>query len=125
MANQASTQTVSGLGTTTINITSTDTYNVDVTLELPRYSNSVTQGAGGGAATGSGSTAKVLSQVVTVINRNGTPIVTSAAGARGVSANTIACTAGDTITVVTSSSASQDQQPNAVKATIALSEGVI
>ena len=106
MANQSSTQTVSGLGTTTLNITSTDTYNVEVTLELPRYSNSVTQGAGGGAATGSGSTAKVLSQVVTVINHNGSPVVTSTAGARGAAVNGLDCTAGDTITIVTSSSIS-------------------
>jgi hypothetical protein len=122
MALQSSTQTVTNLGTTTLNIQNTDVYNLNVTLQIPNIVPSATQGAGGGAGTGTGGGTQVASQVVATVNHNGSPIGASTAGMKGVTVNGISCTAGDTLTVVLTSSLSQDQQPNAIQATIALSE---
>jgi hypothetical protein len=123
MANQYKNQTVTNLGTTTLNILSTDTYTVAISLQIPNVVPTATQGAGAGAGTGTGGGTQIASQVVTTIKQNGTTIGTSAAGQKGYILSGIACTAGDVITVTLSSSLSQDQQPNAVQATISLSEG--
>jgi hypothetical protein len=122
MAMQSLTTTSTNLGTTTLNIQNTDVYNVNVTNQTTNQVTSATTGAGGGAGTGTGGS-QVNSQVVTLIKKNGTTIYTSAAGDRGATLNAISCTAGDVITVVTSSSLAQDQQLNAIQTTIALSEG--
>ena len=123
MANQNQSQTVTNLGTTTLNILTTDTYTVNVTLQIPNIVPTPTPGAGGGAGTGSVSGTQIASQVVVTIKQNGTTVLTSSAGAKGLTLAGISCTAGDVLTVTLSSSLSQDQQPNAVQATIALSEG--
>jgi hypothetical protein len=124
------TQTVNGLSTTTLNIPTTDFYTVSGTLELPKTGPVATQGPGGGAGTGAGGTVggtgqMVPSQVVVTVNHNGTPIYTGAAGAKGFITGA-ACTAGDTLTVVLTSSENStqaDPQLNAVKCTIVLIEG--
>jgi len=120
---QSQNQTVTNLGTTTLNIINTDTYTVAVTLQIPNVVPTATTGPGGGAGTGTGGGPQVASQVVTTIKQNGTTIGTSAAGTKGLTLSGISCTAGDVLTVTLSSSLAQDEQPNAVQATIALSEG--
>ena len=120
---QNSTQTATNLGTVTLPIQNTDNYTVTCTMQLPNVVPTPTPGAGAGTGTGTSAGTQINSQVVTVINHNGSPVLTGPAGARGLQTGPIACTAGDTITVVTSSSLSQDQQPNAVQITIALTQG--
>lgn len=123
----SSTQTVNGLSTTTINIPTTDFYTVAGTLELPSQGATATQGAGGGAGTGAVATQRLSSQVVVTVNHNGSPIYTGAAGLKGFSTGA-QCTAGDTMTVVLTSSETStqpDPQLNAVKATITVIEGAI
>lgn len=118
--------TATNLGTTTVNIPTTDTYNFVGTVQTPvAQTPAATQGAGGGAGTGTGGGPTVPSLIVTVVNQNGTPIYTSAAGDRGFSLRAVQCTAADVITVVTSSSLASDQQPNAMRLTLAVSEGPI
>jgi hypothetical protein len=123
MANQSQSQSVTNLGTTTLNITNTDTYTLAVTLQSPNIVPSATQGAGGGAGTGTSGGTQVASQVVITIKQNGSTIGTSSTSSKGLTLKGIACTAGDILTVTLSSSLAQDQQLNAVQATIALSEG--
>jgi PPE-repeat protein len=127
MAMQYSTQTVTNLGTTTLNILNTDIYTINVTLQIPNLIPTPTAGAGGGAGTGTNPavTTEVPSQVVATVKQNGTTVATSSAGQKGITVPGLSCTAGDVITVTLSSSLAQDQQPNAVQATIALSEGPI
>lgn len=116
--------TVTNLATHTITIPTTDTYNFAGTLTLPNIVTSATQGAGGGAGTGTGGVV-VPSQVVVTIAQNGTTIYTGAAGALGFTLNGVSCTANDSITIQRSSSLAQDQQPEAVKMTLSVSEGPI
>lgn len=116
-------QTVTNLGTTTLNIVNTDTYTVNVKLQAPNIVPTAAQGAGGGTGTGSTPGTQIASQVVITINKNGSSQGASSAGAKGLQIRGISCTTGDNITVVLTSSLAQDQQPNAVQATIALSEG--
>jgi hypothetical protein len=125
MANFVSVQTATNLGTTTINIPTTDTYNFVGTLTAPNLVPTPTPGAGGGAGTGTGSGPEVPSQIVVTVKQNGTTLLTTAPGALGFSLNTMQCTAGDIFTFVTSSSSPQDQQPQAIKLTLAVSEGPI
>lgn len=126
MANLDITTTSTNLGVTTINIPSTGVYSFQGTLALPgAESPAVSQGAGGGAGTGVGGAPRVASQVVVTIRQNGSIIYTSAAGDRGFGINARQCTAGDVMTFTTSSSLSQDQQPQAVKMTIAASQGPV
>lgn len=124
MANFTVSTTVTNLGETDITVPATDQYTVQVTLQLPNVVPSATTGPGGGAGTGTGGGPQVNSQVVTTIKQNTTTIQTSAAGSRGIGPLTLQCTPGDVIKVITSSSLSQDQQPQAVQATITVSEGV-
>ena len=128
----ATTQTVTGLTTTTINIPTTDFYTVAGTLEIPKTGPVATQGAGGGAGTGAGGNVggtgeMVPSKVVVTVNHNGSPIYTGSAGLKGFSTGA-QCTAGDTMTVVLTSSENStqaDKQLNAVKCTITVIEGAI
>lgn len=128
----ASTQTVNGLTTTTIPIPTTDFYTVAGTLQLPKTGPIATQGPGGGTGTGSGGniggTGQMMpSQVVVTVNHNGSPIYTGMAGAKGFSTGA-QCTAGDTMTVVLTSSENStqaDPQPNAVQCTITVIEGSV
>jgi hypothetical protein len=118
-------QSVTDLGTTTINIPTTDVYNIQATLQLPTQSGSALAGPGGGAGTGTGAPPQVSSQVVATVKQNGTTILTTAPGQQGFALNTLVCTAGDVITIALSSSLSADQQPQAIKMTIATSEGAL
>lgn len=124
MANFSNTQTVTNLGTNTVLIPTTDMYQIQGTLTLPNVVSSATQGPGGGSGTGTGGTS-VPSQVVLVVKQNGSTILTMPAGALGFSIPNLPCTAGDSITFTTSSSLSQDQQPNAIRLTLAISEGTL
>ena len=118
----STTLTVTGLATTVIGLPNTDVYTVNVTLQLPTIVPTATQGPGGGAGTGTGGGPQISSQVVTVIKHNSTTVYTSAAGDRGATVG-FAATAGDTMSVILSSSLAQDEQINAVQATIAVYEG--
>lgn len=125
MANFNVSTTVTNLGETDITVPTTDQYTLQVTLQLPNVVPAMsTYGSGGGAGTGTGGGPQLNSQVVTVIKKNSSTIYTSAAGDRGIGPLTIQCTAGDVLKVITSSSLAQDQQPQAIQATITLAEGV-
>jgi hypothetical protein len=131
MANALNTCTVtcniaSSPGTTvyTYTVPTTDTYNVAITLQLPKADPVMSAyGANAGAGTGTSTGTQTQSAVVTVVKKNSTTLYTSAAGDRGVFLNNQSATANDTITVNLYSSSSIDQQPQAVQATIAISEG--
>ncbi len=86
MSNYKQNLTFSGLGTITQVIPSTGTFAIDGKMTLPTI-------PAGEPAT---------SNVAVVINKNGTPIYTGAAGARGFDVDAV-CTASDTITIVLSS----------------------
>jgi len=79
-------------------------------------------GPGGGAGTGTGGTS-VPSQVVVTIKQNGSTILTTQPGQLGFAINGLPCTAADVITIQRSSSLSQDQQPQAIRMTLSVSEG--
>lgn len=96
-----------GLNTLTTSVPTAGPYSIKGKLTLPTY-------------TDDGSTG--TSAVVTTVNQNGSPIYTGLAGAEGFYTTFLAA-AGDTITVVFTSSATVDQAPNAVKATIGLTSG--
>lgn len=99
--------TFGGLGTAcSFGVPEADTYAVDAKLTLP----SVPAGSSGASA------------VVLVINKNGSPVYTGSAGARGAHTEVV-CAANDVISVVLSSALAIDNEPNAVKCTIALSAG--
>jgi hypothetical protein len=115
--------TVTNLATHTLVIPTTDIYSFDGTLELPAIVPSATQGPGGGAGTGTGGGAQVTSQVVVTINQNGSPIYTSHPGDKGFLLKAVSCVANDVITIVRTSSLLQDEQKNAIKMTLAITEG--
>lgn len=120
-------ETSTNLATHTVIIPTTDVYSFQGTLTLPNIVPTPTPGAGGGAGTGANPaiTQQVNSQVVVTINQNGTPILTTQAGARGFYLPAVSCTAGDVITFVRTSSLSQDEQLNAIRMTLAISEGAL
>jgi hypothetical protein len=116
---------VTNLATHTIVIPTTDIYSFQGTLSLPNVVPSVVAGPGGGAGTGSGGGPQVSSQVVVTIKQNGSTIYTSNPGDRGFCLNAVSCVAADVITIIRSSSLAQDEQPNAIRMTLAISEGAI
>ncbi len=116
------TTTVTGLQTFVFSVPNTDSYTIQGTLQIPNIVPSVTTGPGGGAGTGAGGGPQVNSQVVTTVKHNTTTLYTSNPGDRGFMIGTAAA-AGDTISVILSSSLPQDQQPQAIQCTIAISEG--
>ena len=122
MANFVQSSAYTNLSAATINIPTTDLYNFNVTVTLPNADQTATQGPGGGAGTGT-SVAAFVSQVVITVRQNGTIIYTSHISSRGFTLNAVSCTAGDVITITPSSSSPQDQAPQAVKMTVAVSEG--
>jgi hypothetical protein len=114
--------TVQGLNTYVCTLPNTDSYTVRGTLQLPNIVPSASQGAGGGTGTGTGGGPQVASQVVTVVKHNSSTVYTSNAGDRGFIVG-FSATAGDTVSLIMSSSLSQDQQPNAVQLTFSIDEG--
>jgi hypothetical protein len=115
-----------GLRATTINIPTTDQYSIQCTLTTPSaQSAQVSSGPGGGTGTGTGGVPKVPSQVVMTVKQNGSTVYTSNPGDQGLVINALNCTAADVITITTSSSLASDQVLNAVKMTVAVSEGPI
>lgn len=115
--------TTTGLQTATVNIPTTDAYNFNATLTLPTSAGSATQGPGGGAGTGTGAPPVTPSQVVVTVKQNGSTILTSQAGAMGITLNAVQCTAGDVITFALSSALASDQALNSIRMTLAVSEG--
>lgn len=113
---------VAGLGTSTYNVLADGIYSVNVQSTLPYTS---------GSSYYSSDTMPVDSALQIVINKNGSAQVT-VGGATGnptpsqpiLSAGAkLQCVATDVITVVLSSSAAIDAQPNSVKSVINLFQG--
>lgn len=123
MSNFSQSLSSTNLGTTTVNIPTTDVYSIVGRLTLPTTDGSATTGPGGGAGTGTGAPPRAPSQVVVTVNQNGTPVLTTVAGTRGFSIPALSCTAGDVITCVTSSSLPSDQQSNVIRLTLSVAEG--
>jgi len=125
MANFNQTVTATGIGTIiTINIPTTDIYSIVGTVQAPSLVTAATQGPGGGAGTGTGGS-QSNSQIVVTVKQNGTTKYTSAAGDRGFALPALSCSAADVLTIVTSSSLAQDNQPQAIQVTVAVSEGQV
>lgn len=120
---QNPTSTSTNLTTDTFTAPTTNVYGFQGTLESPNIVPSATQGPGGGAGTGTGGGAQVNSQIVVTIRKNGSIIYTTNAGDRGFALKALSLTAGDTVTFQRSSSLLQDTQLNAIKMTLAISEG--
>jgi hypothetical protein len=98
-------ETSTGLGEMDFIVPNSDTYTVRVALTLP----SIIQGQG-------------QSAVVTTVKVNSTTYYTSNAGDFGL-VYQVACSAGDTLKVITASSNANDNAINAVKVRVAISEG--
>jgi hypothetical protein len=117
------TTTVTGLQEFDFIVPTTDAYTIQGTLEVPFVVPTAAQGPGGGGiGTGSTPGLPTPSQIVTVVKQNSTTKYTSNPGDKGFLTG-INATAGDTIKVIFSSSQIQDEQLNAMKCTIAISEG--
>ena len=123
-SNLVITRTGQGLQTYNIPVPDTSNYIVDVRNTLSTIPTTGNTGSGAGSQPTQTSVAALASSLVTTINHNGSPAYTSSPGDRGAWVQ-INATAGDTITVVTSSSNPVDQANNAVKSTISVSEGNI
>ncbi len=108
MANFSQSQTVSGLGTITINIPSAGRYGIDGKITLPRI------------ASGDSSNSSV---VVTISQTGAGVIYTGQADAQGFHINPF-CAASDVISIVLSSAATIDNQLNVIKTTVSVSEDV-
>lgn len=116
--------TTEGLKATTINIPATGPASINVTMTTPTtQSPAASQGPGGGAGTGIGGAPNVPSQIVLTVRQNGSIVATSTAGDRGITIPALNCTAADVITVTPTSSLASDQQSNAVRITVAVSQG--
>jgi hypothetical protein len=96
---------LAGLNTYTVSVPTAGAYSIGWKNYLPRLSQGGTQ-----------------SSLVVTINQNGSPVFTSTAGADGGSFDLI-CASGDSITLVTSSSAAGDQALNLIKTQVAFSGG--
>ena len=112
---------MTGLQTFTLSCPNSDNYIVNVTNTLP-IAQSGNVGSGAGSQPTQSSIPALVSSLVTTINHNGSAVYTSPAGAKAAYTQ-ITCTAGDTITIVTSSSSSNDSAINAVRSLIQISEG--
>lgn len=107
MANFNLSTTVSGIGTFTIGTApTTDYYIIQGTVDLPTIQN----GSSGPSA------------IVVLVKKNASTIYTSTAGDRGFRVGS-SFTAGDTLSIVTSSANSVDNQLNAVRTTVLMWEG--
>jgi hypothetical protein len=125
MANFSQSSTFNGLSVYTFVVPTSDTYYIDGKMQLPNSDPSASQGPGGGAGTGIGGGPRSPSQVVMTIRQNGSAVLISQPGAYGFILANLPCTAGDVLTFTTTSSAPQDQQPNSIRVTLAISEGAI
>src|ERR1700731_4750160 len=102
-ANLVITRTGQGLQTYNIPVPDTSNYIIDVRNTLPTIPTTGNTGSGAGSQPTQTSVAALYSSLVTTINHNGSAVYTSNAGDRGAWVQ-INATAGDTITIVTSSS---------------------
>lgn len=94
-----------GLGTFSLKVPFTTDYFIEGKISLPTLT------AGGGA-----------SQLLVVVNQNGSPVYTGQVGADGFKAN-LNCAENDLIAVVFSSSAPADQGKNVIKSNISIGLG--
>lgn len=115
--------TVTGLQTFIFSCPTADNYTIQGTLQLPNIVPTATPGPGAGAGSGTGGGIQISSQVVTVVKHNSSTIYTSNPGDRGFLIGVEGASAGDTISVIFSSSLKQDQKPNVMSCTITVSEG--
>lgn len=123
MSNVYLNATVNGLQEYDFTATDAGNYRIRGSLQLPRLiAPTATQGAGGGAGTGTGGGPAIPSQVVTVVKLNSTTKLTSNAGDQGFGVDISGVAVNDVIKIIFSSSLAQDQQPEAVQATISISE---
>ncbi len=104
MANSNRQMVLCVLGTSTIGISDAGSYDIIGKLSLP------------GISKGDPSN----SQVVTVVSKNGSPILTSDAGAAGFLLRGVVLASGDTISVGMSSAANVDLGKNVVKCVVAI-----
>jgi len=125
MANFIQCASYPGPGTAVVNIPATDSYSIEGTLTLNVDAGVASQGPGGGAGTGTGAAPQVPSQIIVTVNRNGSPILVTQPGDRGFCINSYGLTAGDVISFVTSSALAQDNIPNSLRLTLAVSQGPI
>ena len=106
MANYYQNVNFNGLGTFSFNAPETSAFEIDGKISLPTI-------VGGNGP----------SSLVVTIKQNGTTMYTGLPGAEGFFVQ-ISCTFNDLIQIIFSSSAAIDATLNAVKSTIAISEGV-
>src|SRR5271157_3909205 len=106
MSNSSQNLMSNGLGTLSTTVPNANNYLVRAKISLPQLS----QGSSDSSA------------VVSVLKKNGSTVLTGAAGAEGLEAS-VTCAAGDTLALQTSSAASVDQPLNAIKVTLSISEG--
>lgn len=114
--------TINGLTTNVFGLPNTDVYTISGTLELPPVIPTASQGPGGGAGTGTGGGPISPSQVVVVVKHNASTVYTGNPGDKGFLTG-FAATAGDTVSVILSSSQGLDNQLNRVKCTVSIFEG--
>lgn len=105
MAQFSQNLSVEGLRTITINIPNTGMHSFDGKISLSRIS--------------SGNSGN--SSVLVTINKNGSPVYTGSAGRQGFFTK-ISCTAADVITIVLTSSDSDDVGNNIIKTSVSVSE---
>src|ERR1700677_4828744 len=107
-SNLVITQTIQGLQTYNVPVPDTSNYVINVTNTVPTIPTTGTTGNGAGSQPTQVSTPSLYSSLITTINHNGSAVYTSNPGDRSAYAQ-INATAGDTITIVTSSSNAADQ----------------
>lgn len=125
MANFTQSSTRTNLVAHTVTVPNADTYYIQCTMILPSADPSASQGPGGGAGTGVGGGARVPSQIIMTVRQNGSVILTTPAGSQGFSIPNLPCAANDVLTFTPSSSLPQDQQPNAFRMTLVVSQGTL
>ena len=100
-----------------------DSFVVEGSLQLPAQVPTAASGPGGGGiGTSSVPGLPLSSQVVVTVKQNSTTIYTGVAGAKGFKTGVNAAL-NDVIKIILTSSASIDQQPNAVQCTVSIYEG--
>lgn len=106
MANFSLTFTSTNLGTSSFKLPNDGTFAIDGKIQIPKPMDG-----------------SVASQLVVVINKNGSAQYTGLAGSAGFYKE-VSGVAGDLIAIVLSSAAAVDNAMNAIKCTVAVSEKV-
>jgi hypothetical protein len=122
MSNTVITTSMQGLQTYLIDVPNTDSYVVNVTNTLPTITTTGNVGSGAGSQPVLTSTPALQSSLITTIKHNSSTVYTSNAGDKSAYA-VISATAGDSISIITSSSNAADEAINAIRSSISISEG--